>query len=88
MRFSCILLPLLAIASPLLGGSAIFIHPDGTGLGHWNAARLLLVGPDGMTNWDQLDVLSAYRPHQKNWLSTTSHAGATVHAYGKKVHYD
>ena len=85
---SRILVTILATTSSLLGGSAIFIHPDGTGLGHWNAARLLLVGPDGMTNWDQLDVLAAYRPHQKNWLSTTSHAGATAHAYGIKVHYD
>lgn len=69
-------------------GSAIFIHPDGTGLGHWNAARYLHAGPDGMLNWDKLDRLAAYRPHQKNWLTTTSHAGATVHAYGRKVHHD
>jgi alkaline phosphatase len=69
-------------------GNAVFIHPDGTGLGHWNAARYLYVGPDGMLNWDKLDRLAAYRPHQKNWLSTTSHAGATVHAYGRKVHED
>jgi alkaline phosphatase len=69
-------------------GSAIFIHPDGTGLGHWNAARHYLVGPDGMLNWDRMERLAAYRPHQKNWLSTTSHAGATVHAYGRKVHHD
>lgn len=68
--------------------SAIFIHPDGTGLGHWNAARHLLVGPDGMLNWDKMERLGAYRPHQKNWLSTTSHAGATVHAYGRKVHHN
>lgn len=83
-----ILLALFASASALSGASAIFLHPDGTGLGHWNAARLLIVGPDGMTNWDKLEVLAAYRPHQKNWLSTTSHAGATVHAYGKKVHHN
>lgn len=66
-------------------GSVIFLHPDGTGLGHWNAARLLAVGPDGDLNWDRMDRLAAYRVHQKGWLSTTSHAGATVHAYGKKV---
>ena len=69
-------------------GSVVFIHPDGTGLGHWNAARHLYVGPDGMLNWDRMERLAAYRAHQKNWLSTTSHAGATVHAYGKKVHFD
>lgn len=68
--------------------SAVFIHPDGTGLGHWNAARYLYEGPDGMLNWDRMERLGAYRVHQKNWLSTSSHAGATVHAYGRKVHYD
>ena len=81
-------LSLLITASTVWSNSAIFLHPDGTGLGHWNAARLLIAGPDGMTNWDNLEVLSAYRPHQKNWLTSTSHAGATAHAYGKKVHYD
>jgi len=71
-----------------LGASAILIHSDGTGLGHWNAARLLYAGPDGQLNWDRLERLAAYRAHQKNWLSSTSHAGATVHAYGQKVHHD
>ena len=79
---------LSALATADEKGSVIFIHPDGSGLGHWNSARLLQVGPDGMLNWDQLDELAAYRVHQKNWLTTTSHAGATVHAYGKKVHHD
>jgi len=69
-------------------GNAVFIHPDGTGLGHWNAGRFLHAGPDNMLNWDRMERLSAYRVHQKNWLSSTSHAGATVHAYGKKVHHD
>ncbi|MEM9018911.1 MAG: alkaline phosphatase, partial [Verrucomicrobiota bacterium] len=79
---------LLLSITPSFSGSVIFLHPDGTGLGHWNAMRLLTVGPDGITHWDSLERLAAYRPHQKNWLSTTSHAGATVHAYGKKVHHD
>lgn len=69
-------------------GSVIFIHADGTGLGHWNAGRFLHAGPDGDLNWDRMDHLAAYRVHQKNWLSATSHAGATTHAYGVKVHYD
>lgn len=81
---------LLPAGLPLTAGAAsvVFIHPDGTGLGHWNAARLLYAGPDGQLNWDRMERLAAYRVHQKNWLSTTSHAGATVHAYGKKVHHD
>lgn len=86
-----LLLYLSMIVSPWCAygqGSVIFLHPDGTGLGHWNAGRLLAEGPDGMLNWDRLNRLAAYRPHQKGWLSSTSHAGATVHAYGKKVHPD
>ncbi|MEE4637153.1 MAG: alkaline phosphatase [Wenzhouxiangella sp.] len=76
------------MATSAWSASAIFIHPDGTGLGHWNAGRLLYAGPDGHLSWDRMERLAAYRPHQKNWLSTSSHAGATVHAYGKKVHHD
>lgn len=80
----------LAAILPLSAGAAnaVFIHPDGTGLGHWNAARVLYAGPDGQLNWDRMERLAAYRVHQKNWLSSTSHAGATVHAYGHKVHHD
>lgn len=80
---------LISIASTLQAdeatGNVIFLHPDGTGLGHWNIARLVTVGPDGMSNWDKVERMAAYRPHQKGWLMTTSHAGATTHAYGKKV---
>lgn len=76
---------LLSAAKP---GSVVFIHPDGTGLGHWNAGRLLAAGPDGDLNWDRMERLAAYRVHQKDWLATSSHAGATVHAYGKKVATD
>ena len=68
--------------------SAVFIHPDGSGLGHWNAGRMLYAGPDGQLNWDRMERLAAYRVHQRTWLSTSSHAGATTHAYGKKVHHD
>ena len=71
-----------------LKGNVVFLHPDGTGVGHWNILRPITAGPDGKTHWDQMEGLGLYRPHQKNSLVTTSHAGATVHAYGKKVHFD
>lgn len=74
------------LGTSLVANSVIFLHPDGTGLGHWNAGRLVIAGPDGVTNWDKMERIAAYRVHQKNKLSTTSHAGATTHAYGKKVH--
>ena len=80
-------LPTALPAAPT-SGNVIFLHPDGTGLGHWNIARLVTVGQDGQSNWDQLDRLALYRAHQKGWISTSSHAGATTHAYGKKVHPD
>jgi alkaline phosphatase len=76
------------LSTSAFAASAVFIHPDGTGLGHWNAARLVYAGPDGQLNWDRMERLAAYRPHQKNWLSTFSHSGATVHAFGKKVHHN
>lgn len=69
-------------------GNVIFIHPDGTGLGHWHAGRLLNAGPDGDLHWDRLDRMASYRPHQQGWLSTNSHAGGTVHAYGVKALHD
>ncbi|MBN1301502.1 MAG: alkaline phosphatase [Melioribacteraceae bacterium] len=69
-------------------GNVIFLHPDGTGLAGWNALRILDKGPDGNLNWDSLPNIGLYRSHTKNTLTTSSNAGATMHAYGKKVVYD
>jgi alkaline phosphatase len=69
-------------------GNAIFIHPDGVGVSGWHAARLLSQGPDGALNWDRLPVLGIYRSHTATSLTTSSHAGATMHAYGVKVPLD
>jgi alkaline phosphatase len=66
-------------------GSAIFIHPDGTSIAHWSAARLLHHGPDGNLHWDQLPEIGVYRGHLRNQITATSNGGATVHAYGIKV---
>ena len=66
-------------------GSAIFIHPDGSSVSGWAAARLLTVGPDGMLNWDKLDRMGVYRGHLKDSLASSSNGGATVHAYGVKA---
>ena len=91
-KYLCHLIFLLLILSCtknyLPTGNVIFIHPDGTGLGHWNAARTYLVGPDNDLNFDKLSNLAAYRSHQTDILTTSSHAGATTHAYGIKVKYD
>ncbi len=69
-------------------GNVIFIHPDGTGLATWNATRIFFKGPDGMLNWDKIPHVGFYRSHMKNSLTSSSHSGATVHAYGKKVKQD
>lgn len=66
-------------------GNVIFIHPDGTGLNHWNAGRMYWEGPDGMLNWDQLPEMAIYRGHMLDRLTGTSNGGATVHAFGYKV---
>jgi alkaline phosphatase len=68
-------------------GNVIFIHPDGTGLAGWHALRILEKGPDGELNWDKLPSIGLYKSHVKNALTTSSNAGATIHAYGKKVRY-
>jgi alkaline phosphatase len=68
-------------------GNVIFIHPDGTGLAGWHALRILEKGPDGELQWDKLESIGLYKSHVKNTLTTSSNAGATIHAYGKKVRY-
>ena len=69
-------------------GNVIFIHPDGTGLTNWNAVRILNYGPDGELNWDRMSNVGLYKSHMKDRLTATSHAGATIHAYGVKVKQD
>ena len=66
-------------------GNAIFIHPDGTSVSHWGAARMLHYGPDGRLNWDKMSNLGVYLGHMKNQLTATSNAGAVTHATGVKV---
>ncbi len=69
-------------------GNVIFLHPDGTSVSHWTAARMAIAGPDGMINWDRLPFLAVYRGHMKTALAASSHGGATTHAYGIKVDRD
>ncbi len=75
------------VAEPITG-NVIFLHPDGTSVSHWTAARMAIAGPDGMINWDRLPFLAVYRGHMKTSLAATSHGGATTHAYGIKVDRD
>lgn len=66
-------------------GSVIFYHVDGTGIAHWQMARMLLAGPDGEINWDRLPHMAVYRGHAEDVLTPSSNAGATMHAYGVKA---
>jgi alkaline phosphatase len=68
-------------------GNVIFFHIDGAGMAHWQAARMLLAGPDGEINWDRIPYLGVYRGHVADVLTTSSNAAATTHAYGVKVPY-
>ena len=66
-------------------GSVIFYHVDGTGVAHWQMARMVLAGPDGEINWDRLPHTAVYRGHAEDVLTPSSNAGATMHAYGVKA---
>lgn len=66
-------------------GNVIFVHPDGSGLNHWSAARIFWQGPDGSLQWDQLPYMAVYRGHLSDQLAATSNGGATAHAFGFKV---
>lgn len=68
-------------------GNVIFIHPDGTSLSDWNALRIITVGPDSSINWDRLSSIGLYQGHIRDKLSSSSNAGATIHAYGVKADY-
>ncbi|MGM0659305.1 MAG: alkaline phosphatase [Pseudomonadota bacterium] len=67
------------------GNGAIFYHPDGTSMGHWDVTRILYYGPDGSLNWDRLPQMAAYRGHLTDRLTSSSNAGATVHATGTRT---
>ena len=69
-------------------GSVVFLHPDGSSLAHWDAARMHWKGPDGHLNWDRIPHTALYRGHMRDALAATSHGGGTTHAYGVKVPRD
>jgi len=88
-----VLVLLAAMIAPLHAqaqgsGNVIFFHPDGAGLNHWTALRMKEVGPDGRLNYDALPAMAVYTGHMTDALTSTSHGGATVHAYGVKVQGD
>lgn len=74
--------------SDIKKGNVIFIHPDGTGLADWNALRMIKVGPDNELNWDKLTGIGLYQGHIKDRITSSSNAGATIHAYGVKADLD
>jgi alkaline phosphatase len=83
LRTCCLLF--LASITNALAGSVIFVHPDGAGISHWQAARFYWAGPDAELNWDRLPEIAVYRGHMADSLSATSNGGGTTHAYGIKV---
>ncbi|MBI9073460.1 MAG: alkaline phosphatase [Melioribacteraceae bacterium] len=73
--------------SEIKTGSVIFIHPDGAGAAKWGAFRMIEKGPDSLLNWDKFDNIGLYRGHILDAASTSSNAGATIHAFGIKADY-
>jgi alkaline phosphatase len=67
------------------GNGAIFFHPDGTSAGHWDAMRILYYGPDGRSNWDRMPEMAPYRGHISGRLTSSSNAGASIHATGTRT---
>jgi len=80
-----VLLSILAFCAHAAANNVIFIHPDGAGISHWQAARFFWAGPDAELNWDRIPHIAVYRGHMADALSATSNGGATSHAYGIKV---
>ncbi|MBD3402831.1 alkaline phosphatase [candidate division GN15 bacterium] len=73
---------------PIDTGSVVFIHPDGTGGSMWQAHRVYRYGPDSVCHWDRMERMGLYRSHVLNSTNSSSHGGATIHAYGIKVPFD
>lgn len=67
------------------GNGAIFFHPDGTSAGHWDAMRILYHGPDAGSQWDRLPAMAPYRGNIADRLTSSSNAGATIHATGTRA---
>jgi alkaline phosphatase len=84
MRLLSLLL-FTAAAHVAAATSVIFMHPDGAGVSHWQAARFYWAGPDADLNWDRIPHIAVYRGHMADSLSATSNGGGTTHAYGVKV---
>ena len=84
-KIICFLYVLLFVSCEKEKGNVIFFHPDGMSFSHWDAVRLIQVGPDGLLEWDKMTNMAIYRGHTKKYLGATSNAGATIHAYGMKV---
>ncbi len=76
--------PLAGAAEPETG-NVVFLHPDGSGPNHWQAARTYWYGPDATSPWDRLPHMALYRGHMADQLVGTSNGGATTHAFGFKV---
>ncbi len=69
-------------------GNVVFFHPDGAGFAHWNAYRILELGTDGRTNWDQFSNTAIYEGNLIDRITGSSDGNATSHALGIKAFDD
>lgn len=80
---------LLAATVPATAASsAIFLHPDGMGVGTWHALRLKEAGPDGRLAWDRLPEVAVYVGPTNDRVTASSNGGATSHAWGLRADSD
>jgi len=92
-RFLCLAALAATVAGPALavcqreptGNGAIFFHPDGTSASAWDAMRILYYGPDGGLQFERLPELAPYRGNVKDRLTSSSNAGAVIHATGTRA---
>jgi hypothetical protein len=49
---------------------------------------MIKAGPDREINWDKLSGIGLYQGHIKDRITSSSNAGATIHAYGVKADLD
>lgn len=86
VRAGLVVLGLAVGAAPArAAANVVFLHPDGSSVNAWNAARTYWCGPDSVLAWDGLPFMAVYRGHSLDIVGATSNAGATAHAFGYRV---
>lgn len=82
----CLLLGFSLRAAP--GGNVIYFETGGTGLQHWNMARLVKAGKDGRIAWDRLPSMALYRADCSDFPAGRTPAHHAMIASGRSLSAD